>query len=411
MKYPLLTRGISATDLVPVRDRARAVAELSGLDKLDCTRFVTAVSEVTRNATQHAAGGSITFLLETDRADTQQVVAEITDNRPAHGEGAGTAEAQRLAAGKRLADRFVVHRTQEGATVVTLAMNLPRGSPTVADARVAAIVDNLNRRKRATPVEELELQYAETLATVQALKDRQAELEKADVRKNQFVATLAHELRNPLGTLQMTLYVLRHNAQFQSPDVLKHLAVMTRQTAQMNALVQDLLDVARVGEGKVELKLSPTNINEIVSQAVEMTGAEISAKHHEVDISLHVEPLWVQADATRLKQVLSNLMQNAARYSAERGRITVSVSRAEANAVVEVADRGIGIAAHLLPHVFGLFVQGERAADAPSAGLGIGLALVQRLVQEHGGTVTAASAGLGHGSCFTVTLPLCPGKE
>ncbi|MEJ5991938.1 ATP-binding protein [Ramlibacter sp. PS3R-8] len=126
-----------------------------------------------------------------------------------------------------------------------------------------------------------------------------------------------------------------------------------------------------------------------------------------MDLTLFGEPLWVDADATRLKQVFSNVMHNAARYSAAQGRILVRVRRAQAQAVVEVDDQGFGIAPDLLPHVFGLFVQGANGKDGQPPGLGVGLSLAQRLVQEHGGTISAASEGLGRGSRFTVTLPLC----
>jgi signal transduction histidine kinase len=158
----------------------------------------------------------------------------------------------------------------------------------------------------------------------------------------------------------------------------------------MTQLVHDLMDASRVSQGKIELNRQPTEVNELVSQALEMTGAAIKAKEHEVELDLNAEPLWVEGDATRLKQVLSNLLHNAARYSPEHGHIAIKVRRAQATVVVEVADRGIGIEPNLLPHVFGLFVQGGAAVDGGPAGLGVGLTLVQRLVQEHGGTVAAA---------------------
>jgi signal transduction histidine kinase len=181
---------------------------------------------------------------------------------------------------------------------------------------------------------------------------------------------------------------------------------MERQTRQMTQLVDDLMDASRVSQGKFELNRQPTEVNELVSQALEMTSAAIKAKSHEVELRLHAEPLWVDGDATRLKQVLSNLLHNAARYSTEHGHIAIKVRRADADVVVEVADRGMGIEPDLLPHVFGLFVQGGVAAGGAPGGLGVGLTLAQRLVQEHGGTIAAASVGAGHGSQFTVTLPL-----
>jgi signal transduction histidine kinase len=202
----------------------------------------------------------------------------------------------------------------------------------------------------------------------------------------------------------MQLHILRNKDEFQDPKLVAHLAVISRQAQQLNQLVNDLMDVSRVSQGKVALHKRPTDVNELVSQALEMTGAAIKAKDHHVDLTLSAEPLWVDVDSTRLKQVISNVLHNAARYSADQGQIAIRVKRAESHAVVEVADRGMGIAPELLPHVFGLFVQGSHHTNG---GLGVGLALAKRLVHDHAGTIEAASEGLGRGSRFTVTLPLC----
>jgi signal transduction histidine kinase len=301
-------------------------------------------------------------------------------------------------------DNFHVDQPEAGGTVVTVGMPLPRGARRLSGGEIDLRVQQFAGRKPPSPTEELEQQNRDMLVALQALKDRQGELQLADERKNQFVATLAHELRNPLGTLQMTLHILRHKPALQDPDVAKHLAVISRQAQQLNQLVNDLMDVSRVSQGKVELHKRPTDMNELVAQALEMTGGAIEAKHHHVDLALGQEPLWVNADSTRMKQVLCNVMHNAARYTNEYGEISIRVRREDAHVVVEVADRGMGIPPDLLPHVFGLFVQGSHHTDG---GLGVGLALAQRLVHEHDGTITAASAGAGRGSQFTLTLPLC----
>jgi signal transduction histidine kinase len=404
---------VNARDIALVRDRTRQVGQLFGLDKLDCTRFVTAVSEIARNTVEYAGDGSLTFLFRSDEAAdaSQYLIAELSDQGP------GIADLQALLAGglnakgrvplglsgcRRLADRFEVVNLPEGGTLVTIEMALPRHAPRLLASDLASLADQLARRKARTPVEELEQQNREMLLALQSLKDRQAELELADERKNQFVATLAHELRNPLATLRMTLDILRRTAAGGDEKIAARHAVMERQTRQMAQLVDDLMDASRVSQGKFQLNRQPTEVNELVSQALEMTSAAIKAKSHEVELRLHAEPLWVDGDATRLKQVLSNLLHNAARYSTEHGYIAIKVRRADDDVVVEVADRGMGIEPDLLPHVFGLFVQG---GGAPG-GLGVGLTLAQRLVQEHGGTITAASVGAGHGSQFTVTLPL-----
>ena len=418
MKHRIATERITATNLVEIRDRTRAVGTLFGLDKLDCTRLITAVSEISRNAVQYAGEGFLTFFVDLGDAPQalQYVVAEVADRGPGiedlRGALAGRMNARRvmgrgLSSSKRLADRFEVKQPEAGGTVVAMEMARARGAPRLRPTDVAPLVEQLARQKPRSMLEEHEQHNREMLLALQALKDRQGELEVADVRKNQFVATLAHELRNPLGTLQMTLHILRHKPEFQAPALVSHLAVIARQAQQLNQLVNDLMDVSRVSQGKVELHKRPTDMNELVSQALEMTGAAMNAKDHRVDLLVHAEPLWVEADSTRMKQVLSNVMHNAARYSTEHGHIVIRVRRAESQAVVEVDDHGTGIAPDLLPHVFGLFVQGSNANDGQPAGLGVGLSLAQRLVQDHGGTISAASEGVGHGSRFTVTLPLC----
>ncbi len=414
MKYRIVSTLITAGNLVEVRDRTRTVGTLFGLDKLDTTRFITAVSEIARNAVQHAGEGAVTFLLDdTSSADEQYVVAEIADRGPgitdAAGAIGGRMNASRvvgmgLASSKRLADRFSLEDREGGGTVVTIGMARMRGARPMQPSEIGLLVDQLARSKPRSPMEEVEQQNREMVQALQALRERQAELELADTRKNQFVATLAHELRNPLGTLQMQLHILRHKQEFQDPQLVSHLSVISRQAQQLNQLVSDLMDVSRVSEGKVALHKRPTDVNELVSQALEMTGAAIKAKDHHVDLLLSAEPLWVDVDSTRLKQVLSNVLHNAARYSSDHGQIAICVKRAESHAVVEVSDRGMGIAPDLLPHVFGLFVQG---AHHTNGGLGVGLALAQRLVHDHAGTISVASEGVGRGSQFTVSLPLC----
>lgn len=313
-----------ADSFVALRGRTRAVGELFGLDKLDCIRFVAAVWEILRITVQSGGDRSIAFLYDLDGPSdaVQHVVAQVVQK------SAGTPrsghEHDALASAQRLADRFSVEQTVTGDRIVTIAMARPKEARRLAAADLATIAEQVARHKTRSPLEELEQQNREMVLALQALKDRQAVLEVADERKNKFVSTLAHELRNPLGTLQMTLHILRHKPAFEAPEMIKHHVVMSRQAEQLNRLANDLLGVARVGQGKVELQLRPTDVNELVCQALEMTGAAIKAKEHHVETKLLAAPLWVNANSTRLKQALSNLLQNAARYSNEHGRITVT---------------------------------------------------------------------------------------
>ena len=416
MSYPILTTRITPASLVALRDRARQVADSFGLEKLYGTRFITAVSEIARNAVQHAGGGSVAFYFRQGRNPDlpQHVVAVVTDAGPGiqdiPGALAGTPRADGhrpmgLVGTRRLADELAIESPPGGGTVVTMAVALPRTAPRLGSADLGNRVDRLARQQPRTPVQELEHQNREMLVALEELALRKQELEKADLRKNQFLATLAHELRNPLGTLHMTLEILKRSPNISPEDLAKRREAMSRQTDQLSKLVEDLMDVSRVSQGKVELERKRLELHELVAQSLEMTGAALSSKEHRVAVQRHPDDLWVNGDATRLKQVLGNLLGNAARYTPPQGEITVTLRRNHRTAEIEVRDNGAGIPADMLPLVFDLFVQGDNPSQTET-GLGVGLTLVRRLVESHGGEVRATSDGPGRGACFTVTLPL-----
>jgi signal transduction histidine kinase len=271
---------------------------------------------------------------------------------------------------------------------------------------VQRIAAEIARRQPASPTQELEEQNRELLKIHQELRDKQAALGQADERKNQFVKTLVHELRTPLSTLELNLALLRRKPELGASELLQRCEVMGRQTAQLTKLVDELMDAASVSQGKVQLRKEPSELNVLVASAVEMTSGVVAAKAHDLKVRLHGEPLWVEADATRLRQVICNLLQNSARYTPPNGVIEIAVARDDNRAVVKVTDNGMGIAGDLLPHVFDLFVQGDARPPGSEGGLGIGLTLVHHLVQRHGGEVNVASDGPGMGSTFTVALPL-----
>lgn len=416
MTYPILTTRITPASLVALRDRARQVADTFGLEKLHSTRFITAVSEVARNAVQHGGGGSVAFYFRGGRdPDTpQHLVAVVTDKGPGIRDisaalaGAVRADGHRpmgLVGTKRLADEIGIECPPDGGTVVTLGVALPRTAPRLSSTDLGIRVDRLARQKPRTPVEELENQNREMLAALEELALRKQELEKADLRKNQFLATLAHELRSPLGTLHMTLEILKRSPSITPEELAKRRDAMARQTDQLTKLVEDLMDVSRVSQGKVELERKRLELHELVNQALELTGAAIAAKDHRVAVHRHEDDLWVNGDATRLKQVLGNLLSNAARYSPPHGDIAITLRRNQRLAEIEVRDNGVGIDAEMLPLVFDLFVQGDNPSKTDT-GLGVGLTLVRRLVEGHGGEVSASSGGTGQGARFTITLPL-----
>ncbi|HVK09854.1 MAG TPA: HAMP domain-containing sensor histidine kinase, partial [Gemmataceae bacterium] len=230
-------------------------------------------------------------------------------------------------------------------------------------------------------------------------------LRAADRRKNEFLATLAHELRNPLAPLRNSLEVLRLSG--DTPAAVRRVReVMGRQVEQMTRLVEDLLDVARIAEGKLVLRSEVVDLRSVVEDAVQMNAPLVQARGHRVSVGLPPGPLGVEGDRARLVQVFVNLLNNAAKYTDPGGRITVAATREGGEAVVTVTDNGTGIAADMLPHLFDLYTQLDVSADRPQGGLGIGLTLVRRLVELHGGSIAAASPGVGRGSEFTVRLPV-----
>ncbi|MDB5919536.1 MAG: hypothetical protein JWR40_3770, partial [Massilia sp.] len=236
-----------------------------------------------------------------------------------------------------------------------------------------------------------------------------ADLSEADHRKSEFLATLAHELRNPLAPIRTGLDLLRIAP--PEPAALNRLVgMMDRQLGHLIHLVNDLLDIARITRGKIELKKEPVALATLVSMALETNVALIEASAHRLEVHLPQQPIMLDADTTRIVQVLSNLLNNAAKYTPAGGRITLSAWTEPGQALVAVSDTGVGIPPESLATVFDMFTQVRGNIDRAQGGLGIGLSLVRRLAELHGGSVSAASAGRGHGSTFTLRLPLRPGR-
>jgi signal transduction histidine kinase len=236
------------------------------------------------------------------------------------------------------------------------------------------------------------------------LRQRNQDLVRADQRKNEFLSVLAHELRNPLAPILNAVGVLKLLSPTQ-PEVQTATAVVERQALHARGLIEDLLDVARISLGKFSLRTEPLELAEVVARAVEESRPLIEARKQELTLRLPEQPVRLQADATRLNQVVVNLLNNAAKYTGEGGHIWLTAEQRGAEAILRVRDSGIGIVPAMLPHVFDLYAQSERAVSKSQGGLGIGLKLVRNLVEMHGGTVQASSAGAGKGSEFVVRIP------
>jgi signal transduction histidine kinase len=421
MRHRLIVVKITSHSLSAVRERARQIGELFGLETLQRTRLVTAVSEIARNAVQYAGEGTAAFLFDTESPACrgQALIVEISDNGPGIANREPVTQGVRIgqqfqgitgitgiAGARRLVDHLKLASPSEGGTVVTLEVALPRERNQLSAAEVNERVDALLARKSGSAIGELEQQNRETLLALEEMRQRQLVLQQADVRKNEFLAVLAHELRNPLATMNMTLAILRRKAVVSPEDLAKRCEVMTRQVAHLVRLVNDLTDVTRVERGKVELQQAPVELNSLVRDALEMTSGAIEQRRHAVLFEPSPHDLWVRGDAVRLLQVVGNVIQNATKYTPEEGRIEVRVRQQPSEAVIDVIDNGTGIDPELQPLVFGMFVQGRHRSGDSNAGMGIGLTLADRLVRDHGGSIAVKSDGVGRGSQFTIKLPL-----
>ena len=233
----------------------------------------------------------------------------------------------------------------------------------------------------------------------------EASLREADRRKDEFLGMLAHELRNPLAAITNASEALRRLLRADERAAPLN-DVVVRQTRALAHIVNDLLDLSRVTLGKISLAREPVLLSQLVTKAADSVWRATDEPRQELLVDVESDPIWVDADATRLEQVIVNLLTNAAKFTPAGGRIELTARREDGQAVVRVKDTGIGMSAEVLPHIFGLFVQADRSLERTKGGLGIGLALVRQLVTLHGGSISAHSGGPGQGSEFVVRLPL-----
>ena len=266
--------------------------------------------------------------------------------------------------------------------------------PTSPRTLVSAVQAAIRGRRR-------QYQLRDQITALQAAEDA---LRIADQRKDEFLAMLAHELRNPLAPIQTASEILARvfPSQLAGRGAVD---VVRRQVVHLTRLVDDLLDVSRITQGRIQLQKKPLDLHSIVSQALESVEPLVTQKRHRVIVSSELGKLYVDGDSARLIQCVTNLLTNAVKYTADGGEIRVQARAENSHAVISVRDNGIGIAEDLMPRIFGLFIQSPRSLDRSEGGLGIGLSVVERLVEMHGGTVAASSPGPGKGSTFEVRLP------
>ncbi|HEU5219461.1 MAG TPA: response regulator [Gemmatimonadales bacterium] len=284
--------------------------------------------------------------------------------------------------------------------------------PELLRAKVSVFAELYRKTRDAERLNrELEQRVAERTAELEASTARQTELaeqlRQADRRKDEFLALLAHELRNPLAPVRNAVTIMRMKGS-PDPELVWCRDVIERQANQLTRLVDDLLDVSRITRGKIKLQVERLDLASVISGAVETTRPLIDAHRHALTVSLPPRPIAINGDLTRLNQVVANLLNNAAKYQNENGKIELKVTREGDEATLSIKDHGVGIAPEMMAQIFELFAQGERSPDRAQGGLGIGLSLVRNLVEMHGGTVRAMSGGVGLGSEFLVRLPCLP---
>src|SRR5438874_4478230 len=287
----------------------------------------------------------------------------------------------------RVGDRII------GALALGYAGRTPRDRVTIEElaARSAIALDNARL-------------YRSLKREISRSRQAEEELQDANRRKDEFLAMLSHELRNPLAPIRNAVELMRRVGTTEQRITMAR-DVIDRQVTQLARLVDELLDVSRISQGKIVLKKEPVELSKIVAHSVETVRPMIDTREQRLSVEVSARPVWLLGDFTRLSQVIANLLNNASKYTPEGGRIRLSATASEGAATIVVEDNGSGIDAELLPRVFELFVQGERGLDRSQGGLGIGLTLVKRLVELHNGRVEAHSDGPGSGSQFRIVLP------
>ena len=289
---------------------------------------------------------------------------------------------------------------------VAIFAELHKKSLALARANSSLVLEIAERRRTETLLHDLNTTLDRRITErTEALHASESRLKEVDKRKDEFLATLAHELRNPLAPMRNAVQILQLKAAL-TPETQWASEIIERQIRAMSRLVDDLMDAARINQGRIDLRLERVDLSQILRDAIEACQSFIDDCAHQLSAPIGVAQVHVDADPIRLAQAFTNLLHNAAKYMNHGGRIELQVQQLQGEAVVTIRDSGIGIAEDRLQSIFEMFSQVESALERSRGGLGIGLALTQRLVELHGGRIHATSAGLGQGSVFEVRLPL-----
>lgn len=422
----------SELDVLVSRQRSRQIAALCSFSNQDQVRISTVVSELARNIFNYAGVGTVEFSVATDET-LQSLMIRFTDDGPGIADldlilseqyKSTTGMGLGILGARRLMDSCEIATAGDGTTIV-IKRSIPKGSAQLTPAFItrmseqlgilpdgAALAESRQHNQELAAAlatlksqqEELKAANAAVVSVYAALDLKAAQLQQADVRKDEFLAILAHELRNPLSAIAMAAGSLGHPG-VNMARMGEMGALITRQVGHMGKLVEDLLDVSRVTRGMVEIHRQQVDLRTVVQNAFEQLTAAIEAKGQHLETTLPKQACQVTGDELRLTQVVSNLLSNAVRYSPRGAMIGVALSAHGSTVTLTVSDNGNGIEPALLPRLFDLYVQAENSTSG-KGGLGIGLTLVKSIVELHGGSVAATSAGRGLGSRFEVCLPL-----
>jgi signal transduction histidine kinase len=313
----------------------------------------------------------------------------------------GTPEDANIGSVQRSFDDGMENRQYSGQDHLQLLERIAAQQDELTALRIAA----QQRRALEERIEQL-LEANENLVlaavNAQTLRD---DAEATNRRQNEFLAMLAHELRNPLAPISMAAALLEQ-VPHAPPQLLNLTRVIGRQVGHMAHLLDDLLDAARISSGKITLAVEPIMLADVIEQAIETVQPRINERRQQLQVELPPDPIIADGDRVRLTQVFTNLLGNASKYTGDGGAIRLAVAVHEAETAITVEDNGTGMTAEIIPHIFDLFTQGPRSLARSEGGLGVGLNVVRNLVSMHRGTVRAESAGLGQGSRFTVRLPV-----
>ena len=407
---PIVTTIVKQSkDWVGARQRAQIISGALGFGAQDQTRISTAVSEIARNAFEYANGGKVEFIADTTMP--QSLLVRVSDEGPGiaeldlilsgryvsqHGLGIG------ITGSRALMDKFHVDTRLGQGTTVELRKFLPRSAPPVTPEVLGRVTEALSRRP-VDPLDEALHYNQELLRTLEELGRVNGELQAANESKDLFLATVSHELRTPMTAILGWLQMLKSPGLDRVTRAEGIQAIETAARVQAR-LVDDVLEVARIHSGKLEIELTDVDLREVIDSMGTAVQPAVAAKSVVLEKTIHDGELPIRGDFTRLQQILWNLLSNAIKFTPEHGTIRVSAWPDDETVTVAVTDTGEGIPADLLPQVFERFRQGSSALR--HGGLGLGLAIVKHLVELHGGTISAASEGPGKGACFTLRLPL-----